>query len=99
MKSDAMKDQARIILQHENGIQSLHSENETLRKANQALSERVTSLSLIKFVVNLKFSQINELRNELAELKSKERGLCDLLEKTEEELKSIKSSVFELFVG
>lgn len=46
MKSDAMKDQARIILQHENGIQSLHSENETLRKANQALSERVTSIEL-----------------------------------------------------
>lgn len=35
---------------------------------------------------------------ELDELKKKERGLCDLLEKTEEELQTIKAEVFQLFV-
>lgn len=41
-KSNAMKDQTRIILQHENSIHHLKSENETLRAANSSLNERVT---------------------------------------------------------
>lgn len=41
LKSNAMKDQTRIILQHENGIQHLQRENETVRKANSSLNERV----------------------------------------------------------
>jgi chromosome segregation ATPase len=45
------------------------------------------------------FHQITELRIELDELRTKERGLCELLEKTEEELKTIKSEVFQLFVS
>lgn len=45
------------------------------------------------------FFQITELRNELEELRSKEKGLCDLLAKTEGELKTIKSEVFQLFVS
>lgn len=40
-----------------------------------------------------------ELRVELNELRAKEKGLCDLLDKTEEELKIIKTEVFQLFVS
>lgn len=32
-------------------------------------------------------------------MKTKEKGLCDLLNKTEQELKTIKSEVFQLFVS
>jgi hypothetical protein len=45
------------------------------------------------------FFQISELKAELEELKKKERGLCELLEKTEEELQTIKAEVFQLFVS
>jgi len=33
------------------------------------------------------------------ELRNKEKGLCDLLEKTEAELQAIKREVFQLFVS
>lgn len=40
-KSNSMKDQARIILQHENSIHHLQSEKETLKSANSSLNLRV----------------------------------------------------------
>jgi hypothetical protein len=44
-KTNAMKDQTRIILQHENSIQHLKSENGTLRNANGSLNQRVSWMS------------------------------------------------------
>lgn len=41
-KTNAMKDQTRIILQHENSIHHFKSENETLRAANASLNQRVS---------------------------------------------------------
>lgn len=41
-KTNAMKDQTRIILQHENSLQHFRSENETLRSANASLNQRVS---------------------------------------------------------
>lgn len=43
-KSNAMKDQTRIILQHENSIRHMNSENETLKAANSSLNERVSEV-------------------------------------------------------
>jgi len=40
-KSNAIKDQSRIILQHENSIHHLRNESEMLKTANQSLNERV----------------------------------------------------------
>lgn len=39
------------------------------------------------------------MKAQVEELKSKEQGLTELFEKTEEELKMIKSEVFQLFVS
>lgn len=41
-KTNAMKDQTRIILQHENSIHHLNSEKETQRSANASLNQRVS---------------------------------------------------------
>ncbi|CRL00697.1 CLUMA_CG013956, isoform C [Clunio marinus] len=40
VKTNAMKDQTRIILQHENSIHHLRSENDTLKSANASLNQR-----------------------------------------------------------
>lgn len=98
-KTNAMKDQTRIILQHENSIHHLTSERETLRSANGSLNQRVSNPAYHEVNHNVYIYQITELRVELDELRAKERGLCELLEKTEEELKTIKSEVFQLFVS
>lgn len=44
-KTDQLKDQTRIILQHENSLHHLRNESEALRESNAALNQRV-SLSL-----------------------------------------------------
>lgn len=51
-KSNAMKDQTRIILQHENSIHHFRSENETLKSANSSLNQRV---SWMRLKLGLKF--------------------------------------------
>lgn len=51
-----MKDQTRIILQHENSIHHLKSENETLRAANASLNQRV-SLEIDLLVIKIFFWQ------------------------------------------
>lgn len=40
-KTNSLKDQTRIILQHENSIHHMKSENETLRAANASMNQRV----------------------------------------------------------
>lgn len=41
VKSNSVKDQTRIILQHENTIHHMKSENETLKAANASMNQRV----------------------------------------------------------
>ena len=40
-KTEQLKDQTRIILQHENSLHHLRNENEALRESNRALNHRV----------------------------------------------------------
>ncbi|XP_070499007.1 putative leucine-rich repeat-containing protein DDB_G0290503 isoform X4 [Chironomus tepperi] len=79
-KTEQMKDQMRVVLQHENTVHHLRNENEALRESNRTLNHR-----------------LNDLKAGSEELREKEKGLSELLEKTEEELKMIKSEVFQLF--
>ncbi|KAG5676690.1 hypothetical protein PVAND_006506 [Polypedilum vanderplanki] len=79
-KNNSLKDQTRIILQHENSLHHMRSENDMLKQSNATLMQ-----------------QMNDARAEINELKVKERGLIELLEKTEDELKMIKAEVFQLF--
>lgn len=51
-KTEHMKDQTRIILQHENSLHHLRNENEALRESNKALNHRVRFLmgSFVNYV-------------------------------------------------
>lgn len=40
-KNNTLKDQSRLILQHENSVQHLRSERETLKSANASLNQQV----------------------------------------------------------
>lgn len=42
MKTNSIKDQSRIVMQHETTIHHLKSENETLKNANSSLNQRVS---------------------------------------------------------
>lgn len=54
-KSDQLKDQTRIILQHENSLHHLRNENEALRESNVALNQRVIIFNGQKLFKFLKF--------------------------------------------
>lgn len=41
-KNNTLKDQSRLILQHDNSVQHLRSEKETLKSANTSLNQQVT---------------------------------------------------------
>lgn len=40
-KNNSLKDQTRIILQHENSVHHLRSENDTLKQSNATLIQQV----------------------------------------------------------
>lgn len=48
-KTNALKDQSRLILQSENSLHHLRNENETLKSANTSLNQQVKKL--FKFLI------------------------------------------------
>ena len=66
-KTEHMKDQTRIMLQHENSLHHLRNENEALRESNRALNHRVRFLmgSLVYYVTecHIMFDTIEFLKS------------------------------------
>lgn len=65
-KKNELKDQSRIILQHENSIHHLRNENEALRTANNSLNQQVSFNKPLKcfefitfFINSFKMLRIN----------------------------------------
>ena len=54
-KNNTLKDQSRLILQHDNSVQHLRSEKETLKSANASLNQQVTFSTFLFMQKHLKF--------------------------------------------